>query len=210
MSSKDIARILLAIQAVTLKPADPFTWASGLKAPIYCDNRLIMSHPAERRLIEQTLAELVKQEFPDVEVIAGTATAGIPHAAYVSWLLDLPMIYIRSNSKDHGKQSAIEGELKSGQKVVLIEDLISTGGSVLEAARKVEEAGAHVLGCAALFSYLLPQSKQAFDEAGYPLVTLTDYQTLVDVAVHHEELKDYQETLESWYKDPVAWSAKQK
>ncbi|PMB83914.1 orotate phosphoribosyltransferase [Dolosicoccus paucivorans] len=208
MSSKDIAQILLNIEAVTLKPAAPFTWASGLKSPIYCDNRLIMSYPKERQIIEETLAELIRTEFPDVEVVAGTTTAGIPHAAYVSWLLDLPMIYVRSSSKGHGKQNAIEGELKPGQKVVVIEDLISTGGSVLDAAEKLEEAGAQVIGCAAIFSYLLPQSKEAFAKAGHPLVTLTNYQELVEVALEDDELKDHQETLESWYKDPVAWSKK--
>ncbi|SDI88455.1 orotate phosphoribosyltransferase [Dolosicoccus paucivorans] len=208
MSSKDIAQILLNIEAVTLKPAAPFTWASGLKSPIYCDNRLIMSYPKERQIIEETLAELIRTEFPDVEVVAGTATAGIPHAAYSSWLLELPMIYVRSSSKGHGRQNAIEGELKPSQKVVLIEDLISTGGSVLDAAQKIEEAGAEVVGCVAIFSYLLPQSKEAFQKAGYPLVTLTNYQELVEVALDDDELKDHQETLESWYKDPIAWSKK--
>lgn len=204
--SKQVAEKLLEINAVNLQPAAPFTWASGLKAPIYCDNRLIMSFPETREFIESAFADLIQTHFEGVEVIAGTATAGIPHAAFVASILKLPMIYVRSSAKDHGKNNAIEGYLKPGSKVVMVEDLISTGGSVLDAAEKVTEAGGEVIGCAAIFNYLLDSGRQAFAEANYPLATLTNYSELVDVAVKDGELADYYETLLKWYKDPVAWS----
>lgn len=206
--AKEVAHTLLEIKAVSLSPAKPFTWASGLKSPIYCDNRLIMSFPEARTKIEHALADMIKNEFPDVEVIAGTATAGIPHAAIVADILNLPMIYVRSSAKDHGKQNAIEGQLLKGQKVVMIEDLISTGGSVIEAADKVEEAGGELLACVAIFNYLLQRGKEAFAKKAYPLKTLTNYQVLVEEAVTKPELKDYKSTLEEWYLDPVAWSEK--
>ncbi|MGX7091738.1 orotate phosphoribosyltransferase [Hutsoniella sourekii] len=201
-----VAQTLLDIQAVSLSPEKPFTWTSGLRSPIYCDNRMIMSFPKERRTIEEGLADLIKQEFPDVEVIAGTATAGIPHAAYVSDILGLPMIYVRSSAKAHGKQSAIEGKLDSGAKVVMIEDLISTGGSVIHAADLVEAAGGQVLGCVAIFNYLLQVGKDNFERSGYKLATLTDYQALVSYAVGLDEYKAHQEALEQWHHDPQAWS----
>lgn len=204
--SKQVAEKLLEINAVNLQPAAPFTWASGLKAPIYCDNRLIMSFPETREFIESAFADLIQTHFEGVEVIAGTATAGIPHAAFVASILKLPMIYVRSSAKDHGKNNAIEGYLKPGSKVVMVEDLISTGGSVLDAAEKVNEAGGEVIGCAAIFNYLLDSGRRAFAEANYPLATLTNYSELVDVAVKDGELADYYETLLKWYKDPVAWS----
>ena len=169
--SEQVAEKLLAIEAVNLKPDQPYTWASGLKAPIYCDNRLIMSFPETRDFIEQALADLIKTQFEDVEVVAGTATAGIPHAAFVANILNLPMIYVRSSAKDHGKENAIEGYLKPGSKVVMVEDLISTGGSVLDAASKVEQAGGEVIGCAAIFNYMLESGQQAFSELEYSLET---------------------------------------
>lgn len=208
--ARDIAQELLKIGAVELNPQNPYTWASGLKAPIYTDNRLIMSHPQTRTKIEENMAEIIQREFEGAEVIAGTATAGIPHASIIAHLLELPMIYVRSSAKDHGKQNAIEGELKKGAKVVMVEDLISTGGSVIQAAESVEEAGGEVIGCMAIFSYLLGQSEAAFSKVDYPLVTLTDYQTLVDVATKNPTLNAYKDTLEQWYKDPVAWSEKTK
>lgn len=202
-----IADTLLAIKAVNLRPTEPFTWASGLKSPIYCDNRLIMSYPQARSTVEQALAQTIQDKFASVDVIAGTATAGIPHAAIVAHLLNKPMIYVRSNAKSHGKQSAIEGKIEPGQKVVMIEDLISTGGSVIQAAETVTQAGGEVIGCLAIFSYLLAKGTAAFAQQTYPLVTLTDYQVLVERAVQQPELAHYRATLEQWYQDPVAWSA---
>lgn len=207
--AEDIAKALLDIKAVTLNPNNPYTWASGLKAPIYTDNRLIMSHPATRTEIEQAMVEVIQEEFQDVEVIAGTATAGIPHAAIIAHILGLPMIYIRSSAKGHGKQNAIEGEFISGAKVVMVEDLISTGGSVIQAADAVREAGGEVIGCLAIFNYLLKQSEENFSKVGYPLITLTNYQTLVDVATEDPELSNDKVTLEQWYKDPIKWSENQ-
>lgn len=204
--SSQVAKALLDIQAVSLKPADPYIWSSGLKAPIYCDNRLIMSFPEVRTFIENELAHLIQENYPEVEVIAGTATAGIPHAAIVADKLGLPMIYVRSSNKDHGKNSAIEGSLQKKQKVVMIEDLISTGGSVIEAADKVTAAGGEVIGCAAIFSYLLDEGRAAFAEQTYDLQTLTTYPELIEVAVQEEELLPFKETLTDWYKDPVKWS----
>lgn len=205
-SSQQIADILLEIGAVSLNPMQPFTWASGLKTPIYCDNRLIISHPAARQKVEQALADLILAEFPEVDVIAGTATADIPHAAIVAHLLNKPMIYVRSSAKAHGKQSAIEGQLEAGQTVVMIEDLISTGGSVIQAADTVTAAGGKVLGVCAIFNYLLAKGKDAFAATEFPLHTLTDYKILIDQAVQNENLAAHRETLEQWYQDPQAWS----
>lgn len=204
--AKEIASDLLEISAVELKPENPFTWASGLRSPIYTDNRLIISHPETRNRVEEAMAKRIREEFPDVEVIAGTATAGIPHASIIAHLLGLPMIYVRSSAKDHGKENAIEGELKAGTKVVMVEDLISTGKSVIQAAEAVEKTGAEVVGCMAIFTYLMKQSEVAFSETTYPLVTLTDYQTLIDVATEDPTLNQYKETLEQWYQDPAKWS----
>lgn len=205
--AEQIADTLLEIKAVNLSPAAPFTWASGLKSPIYCDNRLIMSYPKARHTVENALAQVIRDQFAEADVIAGTATAGIPHAAIVAHILDKPMIYVRSSAKAHGKQNAIEGQIQPGQKVVMIEDLISTGGSVIQAADLVKEAGGDVIGCLAIFSYQLAKGKSAFEVQPYPLVTLTDYTTLIERAVQQPDLKDYRETLENWYQDPAAWSA---
>lgn len=204
--AKEIAEELLKIKAVELRPENPFTWASGLKAPIYTDNRLIISHPETRNKVEKALASRIRAEFSEVDVVAGTATAGIPHASIVAHLLDLPMVYVRSSAKDHGKKSAIEGEFPRGAKVVMIEDLISTGGSVIQAAEAVEQAGGEVIGCMAIFNYLLSTSEEAFQKVNYPLTTLTDYKTLIDIATKDPQLSESKETLEDWYKDPVAWS----
>lgn len=201
-----VAQKLLEIKAVNFNPDQPYTWASGLKAPIYTDNRLIMSYPEVRKIVEDALAELIKDQFPEVQVIAGTATAGIPHAAFVSERLDLPMIYVRSSAKDHGKQNAIEGTIEKGAKVVVIEDLISTGGSVIQAADKVTEAGGEVVAVVAIFDYLLPASKEAFGKTSYPLLTLTNYVKMLDYAIQDEKLSPYYDNLKSWYQDPKAWS----
>lgn len=179
---KQIAQQLLSIGAVELRPNDPFTWASGVKSPIYCDNRLTMSYPKVRKAIADGLAETIRREYPDAQVIAGTATAGIPHAAWVAERLDLPMVYVRSKPKGHGQSNLIEGKIEPGQKAVVIEDLISKGGSVLQAAQALQEAGFEVAGIAAIFTYGLPQAEQAIHEAGFTFRTLTDFPALVEQA----------------------------
>ncbi len=206
MIAEQIAKDLLSIEAVSLSPDEPFTWASGLKSPIYCDNRVTMSYPEVRRAIAEGLAMRIKEEFPNVQVIAGTATAGIPHAAWVAEILDLPMVYIRSKAKDHGRGNQIEGRITEGQKMVVIEDLISTGGSVLEAAEAATREGANVLGVAAIFTYELAKGKNNFEAAAMPLITLTNYSTLIEAAlkedyINHEQL----ELLKKWRKDPENW-----
>lgn len=180
--AKDIARDLLKIKAVYLKPEDPFTWASGIKSPIYTDNRVTLAYPETRTLIEDGFVEAIKAEFPDVEVIAGTATAGIPHGAIIADKMNLPFAYIRSKPKDHGAGNQIEGRVPKGQKMVVIEDLISTGGSVLEAVAAAEREGADVLGVAAIFTYQLPKADVAFEKAGVKLATLTNYSELIQLA----------------------------
>lgn len=206
MIAEQIANDLLSIEAVSLSPDEPFTWASGLKSPIYCDNRVTMSYPEVRRAIANGLAEKIKQEFPNAEVIAGTATAGIPHAAWVAELLDLPMVYIRSKPKDHGQGNQIEGRIKKGQKMVVIEDLISTGGSVLEAAQAAKKEGADILGVAAIFTYELAKGKKNFETANMPLVTLTNYSTLIESALKENYINQEQlERLKKWRQDPENW-----
>lgn len=178
-----IANQLLEIGAVELRPHEPFTWASGIKSPIYCDNRLTMSYPSVRKEIAKGLAELINEYYPRCQVVAGTATAGIPHAAWVSDLLELPMVYVRSKAKEHGQGNMIEGKVEAGKKVVVVEDLISKGGSVLQAADALKAAGFDVLGIVAIFTYDLPQSIEAIQQAGYSFHTLTDFPSLVEVAV---------------------------
>lgn len=203
---QQVAQNLLAIKAVFLSPNEPFTWASGIKSPIYCDNRLTMSFPKVRRLIAKGLAEKIKKQFPEVEVIAGTATAGIPHAAWVAEILDLPMVYIRSKAKDHGKGNQIEGQITPGQKMVVIEDLISTGGSVLEACQAAKREGADVLGVAAIFTYELPKGATNFNTAQLPLVTLTNYSTLIQTALEEGYIsEDDLALLTAWKHDPENW-----
>ena len=182
MLSKNIAKSLLEIGAVSLQPNDPFTWSSGIKSPIYCDNRLTMSYPEVRDEIAEGLKTLVEEHFSDVEVLAGTATAGIPHAAFVSQKMNLPMSYVRSSSKKHGKGNQIEGKVEPGQKVVVVEDLISTGGSAIDAADALKAHGAEVLGIVAIFSYQLSKGKERIAESGYEYYTLSDFDTLIQVA----------------------------
>lgn len=203
---KEVAQHLMNIEAVCLSPQEPFTWASGLKSPIYTDNRIIMSYPKERKIIEAYLAQTIKTEFPNVQVIAGTATAGIPHAAFAAVQLDLPMIYVRSSAKDHGKGRAIEGHIDKGAQVVLIEDLVSTGRSVLQAAEQLQNEGAQVIGVVSIFNYQLERGRQAFESFGIPLISLTDYTSLLEVAADDEVLAKYQESLKEWYQNPQAWS----
>lgn len=203
---KNVASDLLSIDAVSLSPNNPYTWASGIKSPIYCDNRITMSYPDVRNRIAQGLAEIIKVNYPDVEVIAGTATAGIPHAAWVSQILNLPMIYIRGSAKDHGKGNQIEGILKNNQKVVVIEDLISTGGSVIDACKAVKEAGGNVQGVVAIFTYELPKGVENFSSNNIDLTTLTNYSTLIDVAIANGKIKeDDRAVLNEWRIDPYNW-----
>ncbi len=205
---QSIAKDLLEIEAVFLNPSDPFTWASGIKSPIYCDNRITMSYPKVRKEIAKGLASKIKEAFPEVQVIAGTATAGIPHAAWVAEILDLPMVYIRSKAKDHGKGNQIEGRIFEGQKMVVIEDLISTGGSVLEAAEAAKREGADILGVAAIFTYELPKGKANFEKAEIPLMTLTNYSVLIEAALEDRYIDEQELTLlKEWKKDPENWQS---
>lgn len=204
--AKDIAKALLEIEAVTLQPTNPFTWTSGIKSPIYCDNRLTMSYPEVRKKIAQAFAEKIKEQYPEVEVIAGTATAGIPHAAWVAEELDLPMVYIRSSAKQHGKAKQIEGSFSAGAKMVVIEDLISTGGSVIEAVRAAEQEEASVLGVAAIFTYQLPKGEENFSIQKIQVHTLSNYDCLLEVALDMGYIeKQDMRILEEWKEDPENW-----
>ena len=186
---RTIAKHLLDIEAVALRPNDYFTWTSGIKSPIYCDNRITMSYPKIRREIAAGMSKVIKEKFPEVEVVAGTATAGIPHAAWVSEVLDLPMIYVRDSAKKHGKTNQIEGKLLEGQKVVITEDLISTGLSSLKVAKALEEAGAEVLGVVAIFSYELKKGQDPFATDNVEYHTLTNYNFLIEEAVASNYIK---------------------
>ena len=178
-----IARHLLSIGAVFLRPDEPFVWASGIKSPIYCDNRLILTAPEARNEVEQAIADTVRREYPEAQVLMGTATAGIAHAAIAAHLLGLPMGYVRSGSKDHGRKNQIEGKLTPGEKVVVIEDLISTGGSVLDTVAALRAAGAEVLGVISIFTYGMAKGRQRLAEAGVKCVSLTDLDTIAQVRV---------------------------
>lgn len=203
---QQIAEQLLEIKAVFLQPSNPFTWASGIKSPIYCDNRLTLSYPTVRKNIANGLGQLIKEKFPETEVVAGTATAGIPHAAWVSDVLDLPMCYVRSKAKEHGKGNQIEGKIEKGQKVVVVEDLISTGGSVITAVKGLRDAGCEVLGVVSIFTYELPKGKELLQEAEIIAHSLTDYTTLLEVAeksgyIQAEDML----SLQNWQKNPTEW-----
>lgn len=201
--NKEIANYLLDIGAVTLSPTDPFTWSSGIQSPIYCDNRLTLSYPDVRKEIAKGLAQLIKEHAPDAEVIAGTATAGIPHAMLVAEELNLPMIYVRGKAKGHGKQNLIEGKLPQGSKVIVIEDLISTGGSSIAAAEAIQEAGGVVLSVVAIFSYQLNSGTAAFKEASLAVHVLTSYETLVNEAKERNLITDIeQKKLAKWRENP--------
>mgnify|MGYP002508213932 CR=1 FL=1 len=177
-----IAEDLLAIKAVFLRPDDPFTWASGIKSPIYCDNRLTLTTPEVRTMVEEGLVEIIKEHYPECEVVMGTSTAGIAHAAIAGHILGMPMGYVRSGAKDHGRQNRIEGKLEKGQKVVVVEDLISTGGSVIEVVDALREAGAEVLGIASIFTYGMQKGLDKFAEHDVKNVSLSDLDALVEVA----------------------------
>lgn len=206
---KEIAKDLLKIQAVKLSPNEPFTWASGIKSPIYCDNRLTISYPKIRTAIAKGIAELISEKYPKVEVIAGTATAGIPHAAWIAAELDLPLVYVRSKPKDHGRSKQIEGVLHPGAKTVVIDDLLSTGGSVLKAVKAAQNEGADVLGVGAIFSYQLQAIVDNFRQADLSYFTLTNYSELLEAAVETNYISTTERAaLEKWRHDPENWSTK--
>lgn len=187
---REIAKILLKLKAVTLSPEDPYTWASGIKSPIYCDNRLTLSYPEDRSTVEKGLVDLIKDQYPEVEYIMGTATAGIPHAAIIADKMGLPMGFVRSSNKDHGKQNKIEGAKIEGAKVVVIEDLFSTGGSSIEAAKALEEVGYEVLGIVSIFTYNMKNAEENFKAAGFNHHSLTNFDELIEVAHEMDYIKE--------------------
>ena len=187
---RTVAEELLKIEAVFLRPDDPFTWASGIKSPIYCDNRLILTAPAARDIVEHAIADTVKAEYPEAEVLMGTSTAGIAHAAIAADILGLPMGYVRGSAKDHGRTNRIEGKLTPGEKVVIIEDLISTAGSCIETAEALREAGAEVLGVVSIFTYGMQKGLDRLAEANLTNTSLSDLDTLVEVAAENGYIKE--------------------
>ena len=187
---KLIAKDLLKIKAVFFRPEEPFTWASGIKSPVYCDNRLTLTAPEVRTDIENGLAQVIRENYPDVEVLMGTSTAGIAHAAITGHIMDLPMGYVRSGAKDHGRQNQIEGRLEKGQKVVVVEDLISTGGSVLEVVNVLREAGAEVLGVASIFTYGMKKGIDRMAEANVKNISLTNFDVIAEVAAEEGYIKN--------------------
>lgn len=203
---KAVAESLLDIEAVKFQPNEPFTWASGLKSPIYTDNRLAIAFPAVRNLIAAGLADLIKIQYPDVEIIGGVATAGIPYAAWVAQIMDLPMIYVRSKPKDHGAGKQIEGVLTAGQKIVLIDDLISTGGSVLGTVAAARREGGTVLGVVSIFSYELAAADDNFGAVQTSFASLTTYSALIAAAQAKGLIVESDlETLHQWRENPSAW-----
>ena len=188
-TQKLIAKDLLKIKAVFFSPDKPFTWASGIKSPVYCDNRLTLTAPEVRNDVEHGLAELIKQNYPEAEVLMGTSTAGIAHAAITAHLLGMPMGYVRSGAKDHGRQNQIEGRLEKGQKVVVVEDLISTGGSVIEVVNVLREAGAEVLGIVSIFTYGMQKGKDRLAAENVKNVSLTDFDSVAAVAASEGYIK---------------------
>ena len=205
-SAKQIAGSLLQIKAIKLNPTNHFTWASGWYSPIYCDNRKILSYPAVRKQVYEAFADLVAEKYPEAEVLAGVATGAIAHGVLVAEKMGKPFIYVRSAPKSHGLTNQVEGEVKPGSKVVVIEDLVSTGGSSLSAVDALKKAGCDVLGMVAIFTYGFPTAEQNFSNAGVKLDTLSNYNTMIEMAieqgyVHPDEL----ETLKEWRRDPASW-----
>lgn len=186
---KEIAKALLAIKAVFLSPDEPFTWASGIKSPIYCDNRLILTSPETRNLVERAIADTVKEKYPEAEALMGTSTAGIAHAAIAAHLLGMPMGYVRGSAKDHGRNNRIEGRLQPGQKVVVIEDLISTAGSCIEVVEALREAGAQVLGVVSIFTYGMQKGLDRLAAANVENTSLSNFNTLVETAVEENYIR---------------------
>lgn len=201
-----LAEKLLKINALKLQPANPFVWASGWNSPIYTDNRRTLSYPDVRSFIKIELTRMIMENFPDAEAIAGVATGAIAQGALVADLLNLPYVYIRSSPKDHGLENLIEGDLRQGQKVVVVEDLVSTGKSSLKAVEAVRNAGSQVVGMVALFTYGFPVAETNFEEAGVKLLTLSDYNTMLEVALKTNYIcEDDLETLRRWRNDPATW-----
>ena len=205
-----VAESLLQIKAIKLQPKSPFTWASGWKSPIYCDNRITLSHPAIRTYIRQKLAKLIQEEFGSVEMISGVATAGIPQGVLVAQDLGLPFTYVRSSAKDHGRQNLIEGEVVEGQRVVVVEDLISTGKSSLQAVQALRDAGCNVVGLVSIFTYGFDEAAKNFADAKCAMFSLCNYDALIKVAVDNSYVLDSDvEFLQSWRKDPANWTPAQ-
>ncbi|MGB4671603.1 MAG: orotate phosphoribosyltransferase [Bacteroidales bacterium] len=203
---KQVARELLRISAVKIQPKEPFTWASGWSSPFYCDNRKALSYPDVRNLIRDSLCDAVKNFFPEFDVIAGVATGAIAQGALVADKLGKPFVYVRSAPKEHGLANLVEGYLEPGSRVVVIEDLVSTGGSSLKAVRALRDAGCTVTGMAASFTYGFPVAEEAFSKAGVKLVTLTDYPTMLAIALESDYIKKEDlKTLEEWRKNPSEW-----
>lgn len=201
-----VAQYLLQIKAVELRPENPFTWVSGIKSPIYCDNRKILSHPSIRNYVVEGFCSLVDEQYPHVDCVAGVATAGIAHAALVAWRQNLPMVYVRSKAKEHGMQNLIEGVIEEGQKVVVVEDLISTGKSTLAAVEALRAKEVDVLGAIAIFSYGFEETAKRFEDADCPFQTLSQYDVLVEEALTHNYVtKEYYETLKEWRLNPKKW-----
>lgn len=208
-SAIKIAESLLQIKAIKLNPTTPFQWASGWKSPIYCDNRKTLSYPPVRTFIRQQFADAIKEHYPNVEVIAGVATGGIAHGALVAEAMGLPFAYIRSSSKGHGMQNLIEGDIFKDQKVVVVEDLISTGGSSLKAVDALREHGCDVLGMVAIFTYDFDLAQKNFKDSKCKIVTLSDYKSLIKTAVNANYVtEDNVESLSEWRKSPSTWSPK--
>ncbi len=198
----EIAHAMLKVGAVELNPTDLFTWASGIKSPIYCDTRLTISDPVIRKQLANGLAQNIKEFFPETELVAGTATAGIPHAAWVSDILELPMVYVRSKAKEHGRGNQIEGKYTAGQKVVVVEDIVSTGGSSITAVEALRAAGCEVVGVVCVYTYNLPKAEQAFDAAGVKYVSLTNFDYLVEAANESGTIsQDQIPFLKEWHAD---------
>jgi orotate phosphoribosyltransferase len=202
----EVTKKLLQINTLKIQPSSPFTWASGWHAPIYCDNRKILSYPDTREFICNQFVRIIREKYTDVEVIAGVATGAIAIGVLVADKLGLPFVYVRSKPKDHGLENLIEGDLRAGQKVVVIEDLVSTGGSSLKAAEALSNFGGNVLGMLAIFTYNFPVATESFMNAGVELTTLSNYQTLIDLALEMGEInEDDLENLQSWRKNPSEW-----
>lgn len=200
---KTIAKELLKIEAVFLRPEDPFTWSSGIKSPIYCDNRLTLTAPETRTIVEESIAQVIRENYPDCQVLMGTSTAGIAHAAITGHLMGLPMGYVRGSAKDHGRTNQIEGRLEPGQKVVVVEDLISTGGSVLETVEALRNAGADVLGIVSIFTYGMKKGLDRMAEKNVRNISLSNLDTLVDVAVEEGYIRpEDKEKLLKFRNDP--------
>lgn len=203
---KDFAGRLLKVKAIKLQPNNPFTWASGWKSPFYCDNRKTLSYPDLRSFVKLELTHLVLENFPDAEAVAGVATGAIPQGALVADALGLPFAYVRSKPKDHGLENLIEGELQPGAKVVVVEDLISTGGSSLKAVEAIRKHGCEVIGMVASYTYGFPVAKKAFEDAGVKLLTLTDYEHVVEQALQTDYISENDvEILAQWRRDPANW-----